>query len=74
MTDLLNKISEVANQINDPKYEKRYIVNTNLLLSNGKLIYYINHLIIDYSFHFPLAHPTVYYFEFKHGKVDCNIT
>ena len=74
MTDLLNKISEVTNQINDTKHEKRYIVNTYLLLSNGNVIYHIDHLIINYNFIFPLANPTVYYFEYEHGKVDFNIT
>ena len=74
MADLLNKISEVTNQTNDPKHEKTYIVNTYLLLSNGNVIYNIDHLTINYNFLFPLAHPTVYYFEYEHGKVDFNIT
>ena len=73
-TDLLNKISEVANQINDPKHEKKYIVNTYLLLSNGNMIYHIDHLIINYKLLFPLAHPTVYYFEYEDGEIDFRIT
>ena len=74
MTDLLNKILEVANQINDPKREKKYIVNTYLLLSNGNMIYNIDHLIIDYKFLFRLAYPTVYYFEYEDGKIDFSVT
>ena len=74
MTDLLKKISEVANQINDPKHEKKYIVNTYLLLSNGNVIYHIDHLIINYKLLFPLANPTVYYFEYEDGKVGFSIT
>ena len=73
MTNLLNKISEIANQINDPKHEKKYIVNTYLLLSNGNLIYHIDNLIINYKFLFPLRYPKVYYFEYEYGKVAFNI-
>ena len=74
MTDLLNKILEVSNQINDPKREKKYIVNTYLLLSNGNMIYNIDHLIINYKFLFRLAYPTVYYFEYEDGKIDFSVT
>ena len=74
MTDLLNKISEVANQVNDPKHEKNYIVSTYLLLSNGNVTYHIDHITINYKFLFPLSHPTVYYFEYENGRIDFSVT
>ena len=45
-----------------------------MLLSNGNMIYHIDHLIINYEFLFRLVYPTVYYFEYEDGKIDFSVT
>ena len=71
--NLLDKISEIAYKIKDAAHEKKYIVNTYMLLSNGNVIYLIDNITINYRVLFPLAHPTLYYFRYNKGEVKFSI-
>ena len=73
INNLLDKISEIAYKIKDAAHEKKYIVNTYMLLSNGNVIYLIDNIAINYRVLFPLAHPTLYYFRYNKGEVKFSI-
>ena len=73
INNLLNKISDISYKINDAAHEKKYILNTYMLLSNGNVIYLFDNITINYRVLFPFAHPTMYYFKYNKGEVKISI-